>query len=187
VGEIAQGGRRPWPILPAVPPAASAGPRRDGLKVKPAASDMTLMNAIAPDTVAILTVAGGGVGAAALVKVPLGPAVGVLARWLAGAVLALAVAAVLTLAVGAGAVAITSAAAGLMLALAGALHVRRVDPRSDIDVLSAPAAQGVRAVVYYTELQAVPVGVAAAGGRLRAPVLIIMPDTGGVGIELCQN
>ncbi len=155
--------------------------------MKGALSDMTLMNAIAPDTVAVLTLAGGGVGAAALVCVPLGPAVGVLARWLAAAVLALGVGAVLTLSAGAGVPAVASAGAGLTLALAGMLHIRRVGARSNPGSLGSPAVGGVRTVVYYTELKAVPVGAAAAGGELRAPVLVMVPDTGGVGIQLCQN
>ncbi|MGO9956275.1 MAG: hypothetical protein ACLP50_09900 [Solirubrobacteraceae bacterium] len=145
------------------------------------------MNSIAPDSVAVLTLAGGGVGAAALVTVPLGPAVRVLARWLAAAVLALAAAAVLTLAAPAGAVAVAAAGAGFMLALAGLLHARRVGARSCAARLAPPAARGVRTVVYYTEMQAVPVGAAAAAGALHAPILVMVPDIGGVGIELCQN
>ena len=148
---------------------------------------MTLMNSIAPDTVAVLTLAGGGVGAAALVTVPLGPPVRVLARWLAAAVLALAAGAVLTLAAPAGAVAVAAAGVGFMLALAGVVHVRRVSARSYAARFGPPAARGVRAVVYYAEMQAVPVGAAAAAGALRAPMLVMVPDGGGVGIELCQN
>ncbi|MGA2925534.1 MAG: hypothetical protein ABSG43_05975 [Solirubrobacteraceae bacterium] len=122
------------------------------------------------ELVAALTVLGGVSAGFALALATPGRRALALARHLACAVLALGGGAALVLAGAAGPVALLCAAVGCALALAA---VGRHAHRRDV------CAGGPLALATVRSAGLVP--------AIRAPVLVLVPDVGGPGVELCQN
>jgi hypothetical protein len=123
------------------------------------------------ELVAALTVLGGVSGGVALALAAPGLGALALARRLACAVLALGGGVALVLTGAAGPAALLCAAVGCALALTAV--GRHAGRRRDV------CAGGPLALATVRGAGLVP--------ALRAPVLVLVPDVGGPGIELCQN
>ena len=134
------------------------------------------MNRTASQLVAVLTAAGGLTVATAVATLAGRQLLRTLTRWAALSVAALTAGATLTLA-GHPLLGVAPALAGTGLAVTAAARTR--------GRAMQPAAQHTRATVLCSELlRAVPAGHLPA---MTAPLLVLVPDVGGPGIEMCQN
>jgi hypothetical protein len=149
-------------------------PGRQALKPTACAADAHRMNQTAQQLVAVLTAATGLTTAMAVATLTSRRLLGTLVRWTTPGIAALAAAAALAL-TGHPLLAVAPALAGATLALTAAARTRPA---------VVPAQAHARATVLYTELlRAAPAGLPA----ITAPVLILVPDVGGPGVQMCQN